>query len=159
MTNFWQKITILTDAFELGEEENIMRQHSGDAGALVVFQGMVREFDHGMDDQRVVALFLEHFPKVTESEIERIVHEAKQRWSLTAVRVLHRVGTLQANEAIVLVMVASRHRHESFAAAEFIMDYLKTQAPFWKRELRADGSQKWIESKHSDVAASQRWQA
>ena len=79
MTSFWQKITIQTDAFELGEEENIMRQHSDDAGALVVFQGMVREFDHGMDDQRVVALFLEHFPEVTESEIERIVHEADRK--------------------------------------------------------------------------------
>lgn len=155
---FWQKVSIQTDAFDLGKEEMAVRQRSGDAGALVAFQGMVREFDHGTTDERVTGLFLEHFPEVTESEIERIVQEASQRWALTAVRVIHRVGALTANEVIVLVIVCSRHRQDSFSAAEFIMDYLKTQAPFWKRELRADGSQTWVAAKHSDAQSAQRWQ-
>ena len=158
MTTFWQKVSIQTDPFDLGKEEIALRQHAGDAGALVAFQGMVREFDHGKTEERVAGLFLEHFPEVTESEIERIIHEAAQRWSLSAIRVIHRVGVLHANEVIVLVMVCSRHRRDSFAAAEFIMDYLKTQAPFWKREALANGAQKWVEVKHSDAQAVQRWQ-
>ena len=159
MNSFWQKISIQTSTFDLGVEEAALRQHAGDAGALVAFQGMVREFDHGIADERVTGLFLEHFPEVTEHEIERIVHEAAQRWALTAARVIHRVGALQANEVIVLVIVCARHRRDAFAAAEFIMDYLKTEAPFWKHEQRADGQHAWVEAKTSDAHAAQRWQS
>ena len=94
---------------------------------------------------------------MTESEIERIIDEAAARWPLSVVQVIHRVGLLHASEPIVLVMVCAEHRAEAFNAAQFIMDYLKTQAPFWKREHHADGSEAWVEAKASDQQASERW--
>ena len=150
----WREVRIQTQAFQLGVEEPRLREHAHNAGALVAFQGMVRELDCA---QSVQSLFLEHYDGVTESEIERIIDEAVVRWSLSAVQVIHRVGLLHASEPIVLVMVCAEHRAEAFNAAQFIMDYLKTQAPFWKREHRADGSKAWVEAKTSDQQASERW--
>lgn len=147
-------ITIQTAPFDLGAEEAALRAQAGDAGALVAFQGMVRGHDAAIP---LTALFLEHYPGVTEAEIRRIAEDAAARWPLTAVRVIHRVGSLAPGEGIVLVLVASCHRAAAFAGAAFLMDYLKTEAPFWKREHFADGSQRWVDAKASDGDAAARW--
>ncbi len=147
-------ITIQTAPFDLGAEEAALRAQAGDAGALVAFQGMVRGHDAAIP---LTVLFLEHYPGVTEAEIRRIAEDAAARWPLTAVRVIHRVGSLAPGEGIVLVLVASGHRAAAFAGAAFLMDYLKTEAPFWKREHFADGSQRWVDAKASDGDAAARW--
>ena len=103
-------------------------------------------------------LFLEHYPEVTENEITRIVETAAQRWPLNACTVVHRVGSLAADDQIVLVLAASEHRKAAFAAAEFIMDYLKTEAPFWKKEIFSDGLERWVEAKQSDAEAVSQWE-
>lgn len=147
-------ISIQAGRFDLAAEEAALRQHAGDAGALVAFQGMVRAHDAATP---LAALFLEHYPGVTEAEIGRIASNAAQRWPLTAVRVVHRVGSLAPGEQIVLVLVASGHRKAAFAAAEYLMDYLKTEAPFWKREDFVDGSSRWVDAKASDSDAAASW--
>ncbi|WP_238947525.1 molybdenum cofactor guanylyltransferase MobA [Vandammella animalimorsus] len=128
----------------------------GQCGATVRFVGHVR------NDARQAPLshlLLEHFPGVTEAEIERIVAQARQRWDLQAATVLHRVGRIDAGAAIVLVETASAHRRDAYEANAFIMDYLKTEAPFWKQECFADASAHWVQVKASDQAAQRRWQA
>ena len=150
----WLTVSVQQQAFDLGAEAQALRQHAGDAGALVAFQGMVRAHDQA---DALAALHLEHYPGVTESEIERIARQAGARWPVTACRVVHRVGRLQPGEGIVLVLVSSGHRRAAFAAAEYLMDYLKTEAPFWKREEFADGSTSWVAAKDSDDAARARW--
>lgn len=147
-------ITIQTAPFDLGAEEAALRAQAGDAGALVAFQGMVRGHDAAIP---LTALFLEHYPGVTDAEIRRIAEDAAARWPLTAVRVIHRVGSLMPGEGIVLVLVASGHRVAAFDAAAFLMDYLKTEAPFWKREHFANGSSRWVDAKASDDDAVARW--
>lgn len=127
-----------------------------DCGAQVRFVGKVRNDARGAALSHLV---LEHFPGVTETEIERIVGLACQRWALQQARVVHRVGRIRVGEDIVLVETASAHRKDAYEANAFIMDYLKTQAPFWKQECFSDGSEHWVEAKHSDAQAAQRWQA
>ena len=146
-------ISIQTTPFDLGAEEAALRVQAGDVGALVAFQGMVRGHDAAIP---LTALFLEHYPGVTEAEIRRIAEDAAARWPLTAVRVIHRVGSLAPGEGIVLVLVASGHRAAAFAGAAFLMDYLKTEAPFWKREATPEGD-RWVESRDSDKQAASRW--
>lgn len=126
-----------------------------DCGAEVRFIGKVRN-----DPQHapVGHLMLEHFPGVTESEIERIIHQARQRWPLQKVRVVHRVGRIAVGEVIVLVETASAHRKDAYAANAFVMDYLKTEAPFWKQECFTDGTEAWVEARASDQKAASRWQ-
>lgn len=152
----WLDITVRKAAFVSAYEEERLLAEAGDAGALVGFQGRVRGQDGELP---LAALHLEHYPGVTEDEIARIAHEAAQRWPLTACRIIHRVGRLAVGEGIVLVLVASGHRAAAFAAAEFLMDYLKTRAPFWKCEEFIDGSRHWVEAKASDDAAAGRWEA
>lgn len=147
-------IRIQTERYDLAAEELQLRQEANDAGATVTFQGVVRANDHAIP---LRALFLEHFPGVTESEIRRIAVDMQQRWPVSAVRVIHRVGELAAGEPIVMVMVASAHRKAAFAAAEFLMDYLKTEAPFWKKEILADDSSHWVDAKLSDGEALKKW--
>lgn len=139
--------------FEPGAE--IARLQREDAGAIVSFVGVVRGESHG---ERLVSMTLEHFPGMTERELERIAREARSRWSLSGVSVVHRVGELRPGERIVLVVTAAAHRRAAFEAAEFLMDYLKTRAPFWKRELRASGEH-WVEARASDDEAAARWRA
>ena len=130
-----------------------------DAGAIAGFVGLVR--DHNKiagDGGEVSSLTLEHYPGMTESSIEAIVDEAESRWPLLVTRVIHRVGTLVPEDQIVLVLVASGHRDAAFAAAEFLMDSLKTRAIFWKREASAHGN-KWIESTEHDLERSEKWRA
>ena len=125
---------------------------SAGAGAVATFTGFVRA-ENGLS-----ALVLEHYPGMTEREIAGHVEDAGRRWPLTAVTVIHRVGELRPGDAIVFVGVAAGHRREAFAACEFLMDYLKTRAPFWKEERGAGGSH-WVEAKASDDEAAKRWKA
>ena len=148
-------VTIQTDPFELQIESDSLIAKSGDAGALVLFQGMVREFDQSVELEKME---LEHFPGVTEKEIIRIIHEAKKTWDIAGCRVIHRVGALYADDPIVLLIVTAKHRLQAFLAAEFIMDYLKTEAPFWKKEFLKDGRNYWVEAKKSDQEILARWQ-
>jgi molybdopterin synthase catalytic subunit len=135
--------------FDVGAELAALSADDGDAGAVASFVGLVR-------GSEVSAMTLEHYPGMTEKALAAIVDEARGRWPLRAVRVIHRVGRLLAGDRIVLVAVSSRHRQAAFAACEFIMDYLKTQAPFWKREETPAGS-RWVDARDSDDAAARRW--
>jgi molybdopterin synthase catalytic subunit len=142
-------IRIQPDDFDVGEEIIALKQ-AGDAGAVVTFTGVARE------DDGVSAITLEHYPGMTEREIARHVEEAQTRWSPLGVTIIHRIGKLAPDDNIVLVVVAARHRQAAFAAAEFLMDYLKTRAPFWKAEQTSNG-EKWVQSRISDTTAAARW--
>jgi len=141
------KISVQAADFDLGlEVKNLSREKT--VGAVASFVGVVRE----------VPMTLEHYPGMTETAIRKIVDEASGRWQVMDCTVIHRYGALQPGDQIVLVAVASAHRGDAFAACEFIMDYLKTQAPFWKKEHRAEGA-RWVEARASDDQAAERWQA
>lgn len=139
--------------FSLEEEYRRLCARGGVNGACVLFAGLVR--DHGSCGE-LDTLELEHYPGMTEASIAKIIDEARTRWRVGAVRVIHRVGRLVPADQIVLVGVASTHRGDAFAACEFIMDYLKTRAPIWKRESGTTGSQ-WVESRDSDTESAARW--
>ena len=124
------------------------------AGAVVSFIGRMRDINEG---DEVVGLHLEHYPGMTQKVLSELVAEAATRWCLEAVTLIHRVGDFAPCDEIVLVQVASRHRGEAFAACEFLMDYLKTQAPFWKQEQLADGTRRWVAARHSDNQALDKW--
>src|SRR5690554_2656646 len=141
--------------FDAGTEQQALLAGRTDIGAVVSFTGLVRDFN---ERPEVTALTLEHYPGMTESALEAIVEEAQGRWPLDAVRVIHRVGRLTPGDPIVLVVVASAHRRAAFEACDFIMDYLKTRAPFWKKE-HATGGDYWVAERDSDHADASRWQA
>jgi molybdopterin synthase catalytic subunit len=147
-------IRVQTEDFDPGAEIARLHQGRADIGAVVSFTGFVRGESHG---EKLTSMTLEHFPGMTERELTRIADEARARWSLDAVTIIHRFGELKAGDRIVLVVTASSHRRAAFEAAEFLMDYLKTKAPFWKRERRASGEY-WVEAKDSDDDAAARWQ-
>lgn len=145
-------IKIIQQDFDIKEEYIFLSSVDG-AGAVVSFSGLVRsQGEQGM----LLAMELEHYPSMTESSIAAIVAEARQRWDVAAVRVIHRVGRLLPGDNIVFVGVAASHRAGAFAAAEFVMDYLKTRAPFWKKEITADGEY-WVAQKQTDEQAAGRW--
>lgn len=148
-------VTVQREAFDLERESTALIAASGDAGALVLFQGMVREFDQTTP---LAKMELEHFPEVTEREIIRIIEIAQSHWNIAGCRVVHRVGELLSDDPIVLLIVTAKHRLDAFLAAEFIMDYLKTEAPFWKKEYLVDGRSYWVEAKKSDQEILSRWQ-
>lgn len=154
-------ISIQTDDFSLADEYAALRGLAGDAGAIVTFTGLVREIyqsSGGVGETNTVeSLFLEHYPGMTEKCLRDIEQQASERWPLLATRIIHRVGELRGSDQIVLVATASAHRDAAFESAEFIMDYLKSKAPFWKKQRSEDGST-WIESRESDQAAIDRWQ-
>ena len=147
------QVLIQQNDFDLAAEYAALRRDNPQAGAIVTFTGLVRDFNA---NGQVDSIFLEHYPAMTEKALRRIAEQAGERWDLYAVTVIHRVGVIHSQEQIVLVAVASLHRHDAFAAAEFIMDYLKTEAPFWKREQGAGGSD-WVEAKDADQRARERW--
>ena len=140
--------------FDLGNEIAALRAGDARVGALASFVGLVRDLNDG---SKVSEMILEHYPGMTEKALEEIVVEAKNRWEIYAALVIHRVGPLRPCDQIVLVAVTSAHRGEAFAACEFIMDYLKTRAPFWKREATPDGA-RWVDARDSDDSAATRWQ-
>lgn len=146
-------ISIQEADFDLAAELDTLRRQSKETGALVSFTGLVRDFSGG---EKIEAIYLEHYPGMCEKALEKIVAEAGQRWQLLGVRVIHRIGQLQPGEQIVLVATASQHRTDAFAACEFIIDYLKTAAPFWKREQTAHGTH-WLDTRESDQQRMQRW--
>ena len=137
--------------FDPGAELNAFSKGVGNAGAVVSFTGVVRDVVGGLS-----AMEIEHYPGMTEKAIAAIVDEAKSRWSLADALVIHRYGRLEAGEMIMMVATASRHRVDAFQAAEFLMDYLKSRAPFWKKELTRDGAE-WVEARDEDEAALDRW--
>jgi molybdopterin synthase catalytic subunit len=144
-------IKVQHEDFDVGAEIAALRGDRTDIGAIITFTGTVRDQDGAVSE-----MTLEHYPGMTEKELERIEGEAHARWPLQASLIVHRVGTLKPGDNIVLVITASAHRDAAFDAAGFLMDYLKTNAPFWKRESGAHGSQ-WVEAKASDDAAAIRW--
>lgn len=146
-------IRIQTEDFDLGAEVARLRANQPQVGAVVAFVGTVRDMNEGAS---VAAMELEHYPGMTEKALKSIVEQARARWELVDVLVIHRVGLLQPLEQIVLVAVTSKHRGEAFAACEFIMDYLKTQAPFWKKEQTPQGA-RWVDARVADDAALAKW--
>lgn len=147
-------VRVQTSDFDLGVELAALRAADPRVGAVASFVGLVRDRNDG---QGVSEMTLEHYPGMTEKALEEIVKEAKARWDIFDVLVIHRVGPLRPTDQIVLVAVTSAHRGESFAACEFVMDYLKTRAPFWKREVTPEGA-RWVDARESDDSAAARWQ-
>lgn len=149
------KITIQTTDFDVGAESAALRRGNAKIGAMASFVGLVRDINDG---NGVSTLTLEHYPGMTEKALTAIVRQAESRWNILDCTVIHRVGELKPTDQIVLVIVASGHRGDAFAACEFIMDYLKTEAPFWKKEQTPQG-ERWVDSRDSDEMAASRWQA
>ena len=146
-------IRIQAAAFDAAAETAALTQGRGDIGATVAFTGFCRD-----EGGRLSALELEHYPGMAEAEVARIAGEAERRWPLLGLTVIHRFGLIRPGEPIVLVLAASSHRHAAFEAASFRMDYLKTRAPFWKREHLTDGTiGAWVEARSDDDAAMERW--
>lgn len=146
-------VRVQTDDFDLSAEVAALRAGRPNVGAVACFVGTVRDVNEGAG---VASMTLEHYPGMTERALEAIVAQARGRWDLDDCLVVHRVGTLAPLDQIVLVAVSSAHRGEAFAACEFIMDYLKTQAPFWKKEATPQGA-RWVEARESDDEAAARW--
>jgi molybdopterin synthase catalytic subunit len=149
-------VRVQAEDFDVGTEIRRLTQGRTDIGAIVTFTGTVRGESGGKPIGRMT---LEHYPGMTEGELERVESEANARWPLQASLIVHRIGALTPGDNIVLVATASAHRQAAFAAAEFLMDYLKTRAPFWKKEEAPDGTVRWVEARDSDDAALERWQA
>ncbi len=147
------EISIQQADFDAGAEISRLRSAGNSIGAVASFVGVVSDIN---ENAEVCALTLEHYPGMTEKTIADIIVDAKQRWPLIAVRVIHRVGALQCSDQIVFVGVASRHRQAAFAACEFIMDFLKTRAPFWKKEITTSG-ERWVDARITDSDALKRW--
>lgn len=146
-------VRVQHEDFDLGAEVAALRSGDAAVGAVASFIGTVRDVSHGT---RVSTMELEHYPGMTEKALARIEAAARARWQLLGVTIVHRVGLLQPRDQIVLVAVASAHRGEAFAACEFIMDYLKSEAPFWKKEDTPEGA-RWVDARVSDDAALRRW--
>jgi molybdopterin synthase catalytic subunit len=147
------RVRVQTEDFDTGKELDALTRGRTDVGALASFTGLVRDANDGAP---VRGMTLEHYPGMTEKALEEICRQAHSRWDLIDTLVIHRVGALAPGDRIVLVGVTSAHRGEAFAACEFIMDYLKTRAPFWKREDTPDGS-RWVEARASDDTAAAKW--
>jgi molybdopterin synthase catalytic subunit len=146
-------VRVQTQDFDAGFEISQLRNARKDTGAVVSFIGQVRDLNDG---DTVSLLTLEHYPGMTEKALEAIVSQAQSRWDIFDSVVIHRVGALQPTDQIVLVAVSSAHRGEAFKACEFIMDYLKTEAPFWKKEVTSQG-ERWLDAKSTDDDARERW--
>jgi molybdopterin synthase catalytic subunit len=145
-------IRVQPQDFDIAVEVERTRAVGGDVGAIVTFTGICRD-----EDRRLNALELEHYPGMAEAEIERIAKQACSRWPVTAITVIHRHGLVEVGENIVLVVTASSHRQAAFEAASFLMDFLKTSAPFWKKEHAADAEGAWVAAKDEDDTAAERW--
>ena len=146
-------VRVQSGDFDVGAEMAAMRQGNPKIGAIASFVGVVRDLNEGA---YVAEMTLEHYPGMTEKALEKIVDEARARWDIYDALIVHRVGTLKPTDQIVLVVVASAHRGEAFQACEFLMDYLKTRAPFWKKEKTPEGA-RWVDARTADDAAADRW--
>ena len=146
-------VRIQTEDFDVGAEIGALRRGDPAVGAVASFVGLVRDVNAG---EQVSEITLEHYPGMTQRALQEIIEQAKARWDIVDLLVIHRVGTLRPADQIVLVAVTGAHRGAAFAACEFVMDYLKTRAPFWKKEQTPAGS-RWVDARPSDDAAAQRW--
>ncbi|HET7154652.1 MAG TPA: molybdopterin synthase catalytic subunit MoaE [Hyphomicrobiaceae bacterium] len=148
-------VRVQSEDFEIGAEVARLAAGRTDIGAIVTFTGTVRADNKG---STITGMTLEHYPGMTEQELARVEAEANARWPLQASLIVHRVGELKPGANIVLVVTASAHREAAFDAAAFLMDYLKTRAPFWKKEVGADGRGQWVDARESDDRATERWE-
>lgn len=146
------KIVVQTEDFDLTTEVEFIKSSSPNVGAIVSFIGTVRD----LNNESLVSLTLEHYPEMTEKSLESIANKARDKWELESITIIHRVGTLCIGDQIVLVITTSEHRQEAFDSCNFIMDYLKTDAPFWKKEI-SDKEEKWVESRETDEKQKSRW--
>ena len=146
-------VRIQSEDFDAGAEMAALRKGNPAIGAIASFVGVVRDVNEG---DTVSEMTLEHYPGMTEKSIEAIIAQARERWQVLDALVVHRIGLLKPTDQIVLVVVASAHRGDAFAACEFIMDYLKTRAPFWKKETTAEGA-RWVDARATDESAAERW--
>lgn len=144
-------VRVQEEAFDFGQEATAFTAHAGDAGAIVTFTGIVRDVAGGLRHMEI-----EHYPGMTHSALTRIEAEAVARWTLSSCLIIHRHGRLHPGDPIMMVATAARHRADAFAAAEFLMDYLKSRAPFWKKEVTAQGAD-WVEARDADEDALKRW--
>jgi len=147
-------VRVQTEDFDVSAEMLTLRKRNPKIGAVASFVGVVRDLNDG---DSVSTLTLEHYPGMTEKSLEAIVRQAKERWDIYDALIVHRVGTMRPLDQIVLVIVTSAHRGESFQACEFLMDYLKTRAPFWKKEVTQEG-ERWVDARSSDDVAAKRWE-
>lgn len=146
------KIVVQTEDFDLTAEVEFIKSSSPNVGAIVSFIGTVRD----LNNESLVSLTLEHYPEMTEKSLESIANKARDKWELESITIIHRVGTLCIGDQIVLVITTSEHRQEAFDSCNFIMDYLKTDAPFWKKEI-SDKEEKWVEIRETDEKQKSRW--
>ncbi len=147
-------VRVQTEPFDIAAEQEDLWRGRPQVGALVSFVGLMRDMNQG---ERVSRMILEHYPGMTEKALVAIAEEADSRWDLQEIRVLHRVGDLRPQDPIMLVAVTSAHRGEAFRACEFLIDYLKNHAPFWKKEI-TDQGEHWLDSRTTDAAAARRWE-
>jgi molybdopterin synthase catalytic subunit len=147
-------VIVQEDIFDIGAVIAQVSGQSTDIGAVVSFTGFVRDFNDGAE---VKSLTLEHYPGMTEKQLEKIEADARDRWELNDCRIIHRFGTMQLGEPIVLVVTASAHRQDAFEAASYLMDWLKTKAPFWKLEEGKTGESTWVKERQSDLDAAKKW--
>lgn len=147
------KIEVRSEDFDLGAEMSALRGNRSDLGAVAAFVGLMRDFNDGTS---VRSMSLEHYPGMTERALTNIAQQAQARWPIDDAVIIHRVGSFAPGDQIVLVLTAARHRGDAFSACEFIMDYLKTEAPFWKKEQTPDG-ERWVDARTSDETARTRW--
>ena len=147
-------VRVQTEDFDVSAEMLTLRKRNPKIGAVASFIGVVRDLNDG---DSVSTLTLEHYPGMTEKSLEAIVQQAKERWDIYDALIVHRVGTMRPLDQIVLVIVTSAHRGESFQACEFLMDFLKTRAPFWKKEVTPEGD-RWVDARSSDDVAAKRWE-
>jgi len=147
------RVSVQVEAFELGAEAEGFAQANNSAGAIVTFTGIVRDAPQG----GLVAMEIEHYPGMTLKALNEIAQTAMERWSLADTLVIHRYGRLEPGEQIMMVATAARHRKDAFEAAEYLMDYLKSRAPFWKKEILNDGATDWVAAKDTDEDALTRW--
>lgn len=144
---------VQTEDFDIAQEYQYLRENNSESGAFVSFLGQVRDFNDG---DNVSSLELEHYPGMTEAVLNKLLQEASNRWAVNRAKIIHRVGALEASDKIVWVAVSSAHRADAFAACEFLIDALKTQAPFWKKECGEQG-ERWLDAKDSDQAKARQW--
>jgi molybdopterin synthase catalytic subunit len=147
-------VRVQHEPFDLSTEVALLTAQNTGIGAIVTFTGTVRDHANG---KQLATMMLEHYPGMTEAELARVETEAHARWPLQASLIIHRVGELTPGEGIVLVIAASPHRHAAFEAASYLMDYLKTRAPFWKKETAVDGQGQWVDARETDDAALKKW--
>ena len=147
-------VRVQAEDFDISKEIALLRKDNSGIGAIASFIGVVRDLNEG---DRVTGMTLEHYPGMTEKSVEDIITQARARWQVMDALVIHRIGALKPLDQIVLVVVSSAHRGDAFAACEFIMDFLKTRAPFWKKEQTGSGA-RWVDARAADDVAAERWQ-